>query len=145
MNWASKYVGLEFQDGGRGPEFVDCWGLVCVVYRNELQIELPSYAEISTRDLINVSRAMKHDDTPEIWQAVDRTDLREFDLVAMTQYGGRSIAHVGIMTPGGKVLHSEAGCNTVSVPLDHISIRERLKCFRRHKKASLLYGVNPSL
>lgn len=142
MNWVSKYVGLEFEDGGRGPELVDCWGLICLVYRDELNIELNPFADISARNLIAVAKAMNSDANAEQWEDVSREELREFDVIGLTQYGSRFVAHVGLYTGAGKVLHSEAGCNTVSVGLDHVSVRERIKCFRRHKKMSLRFGVN---
>lgn len=134
MNWASKYVGLEFEDGGRGPEFVDCWGLICLIYRNELGIELPLYSEISPRNLIAVAREMNK--PIEFWQSIEREELQEFDIIGMTQYGSSIIAHVGILTPSGKVLHSERGCNTVAIGLDHVAVRERIRCFRRHRQVT---------
>ena len=58
MDWWARYIGLPFQDGGRGPHAFDCWGLVRDVYARELAVALPSYGEISARDLVRVAHAM---------------------------------------------------------------------------------------
>lgn len=39
-DWLNQYVGIPYEVGGRGPA-LDCWGLCCLVYQNELGIVLP--------------------------------------------------------------------------------------------------------
>ena len=39
------YIGIPFANHGRDLVGVDCWGLVTIVYRRELQIVLPDYHE----------------------------------------------------------------------------------------------------
>lgn len=133
VNWEDKYIGIPFKDGGRTRKSVDCWGLVRLVYLQELQIELPIHAEISARNLIAVAKEMSGGKDLEDWQPIEKTQLQEFDIVGMSQYGGKSVAHVGIYTQKGKVLHSELSCNTVLVDMGHVMIRERLRCFVRHR------------
>ena len=62
--WSNKWVGTPHEELGRTPDGADCWGLACIVYREELNITLPQYlgytsveehAEIS--DLIGAGKA----------------------------------------------------------------------------------------
>ena len=41
-----KYIGLPYQENGRTETGTDCWGLARLYYKNELDIELPSYDEL---------------------------------------------------------------------------------------------------
>jgi cell wall-associated NlpC family hydrolase len=33
VDWAKKYIGLEYKLGHTGPKYFDCWGLIVWVYR----------------------------------------------------------------------------------------------------------------
>ncbi len=131
--WESSYTDLPFQDGGRDFTGVDCWGLVRLIYAKELSIELPSYAEISAKSLIAVAREIGKGKDGLEWQEIEREAIKPFDVAVMTLYGSTRVGHVGVITSNRKVMHVELGCAVVVVSLDHIQIRERVKCFRRHK------------
>ena len=52
-----KYVGISYNVNGRDMQSVDCYGLVYLIYKNELGIDLTSFAEDdidanSTQELI---------------------------------------------------------------------------------------------
>lgn len=42
IDW-NKYVGIPYKLHGRNFDGCDCWGLVCLVYKNELGIDLDKY------------------------------------------------------------------------------------------------------
>lgn len=134
MDWVNRYIGLRFVDGGRARAGVDCWGLVRLVYASELAIELPEYGEISAHDLIAVARNIDAGKDGETWQPVEITDLREFDICVMKYLGLKRIGHVGVITKQQRVLHIEDGIDAMQVPLNHVTIKGRIACFRRHKK-----------
>jgi len=137
IGWESKYTIAPFKDHGRDLSGLDCWGLVRLVYLQELNIALPEFAEISPSDLRRVAYMIDGAKDSEEWSSVDRPNLKPFDVVVMSQYGGIRNAHVGLITNAGKLMHIEKGSNVLVLPLDHFTIRERVKCFRRHKSRVL--------
>ncbi len=129
MEWWARYIGLPFEDGGRGPHTVDCWGLLRLCYRDRLGVDLPSYGEISARDLIRVARAMDagKDDG---WRSVSVP--REMDVVLMRSgRGGARVVHVGVMVDARRVLHTEATSAAAVVPVTHFSVAGRIVGYRR--------------
>lgn len=44
--WAAQYVGLPYKPLGRDRDGVDCWGLLALVWREQLGRELPDYSAL---------------------------------------------------------------------------------------------------
>jgi len=107
MSWSNDYVGIPFQDVGRTREGCDCWGLACIVYANELQITLPSYADAyeTTADQDRVSELLAKRDDP--WSQVKPEMRAPFDLLLFRQ--GRHDTHVGIVIEPRTMLHMARG------------------------------------
>lgn len=126
--WWECYIGLPF---GEGPGEVTCWGLVVLVYRRELGIELPLYEEISARDLLRIAKAMAAGSgTDDGWRvpAVPRA----FDGVLMRgPTGGSAVVHVGVMIDGQRMLHVEEASHAVIVPVTHWTVAARITGYRR--------------
>lgn len=136
-SWLDRYVGLPFVDQGRSIAGCDCWGLVRLVYANELKIDLPTYGEISAHDLVAVSQMIEGNYVLEPWREINRDSIMPFDVVVMRFYGTRKVGHVGVVAAGGTmVLHTERSVDSVVVPLQHMTIRSRIVGFRRHKEVS---------
>jgi cell wall-associated NlpC family hydrolase len=132
--WEARYVGMPYVDGGRNDKGVDCWGLVRLIYAEQLGIELPSYGEISAEDLLKVARRITAGKDGEEWENVTRETIQPFDVCVMRFHGVRTVGHVGIVVTKKTIIHVEKGANTALVPLTDMTIRERIACFRRHKK-----------
>lgn len=129
MSWWGPLVGIPF---GHGEGQETCWSLVRRVYAEQLQIDLPSYGEISALDLIRVARAIGEGQLGEHWRAVSAP--RPFDVAIMRNgAGGRAICHVGVMIDAERVLHVQAETDSVVVPVSHYSIAMRLAGFRRYQ------------
>jgi cell wall-associated NlpC family hydrolase len=129
VSWAAAFVGLPFVDGGRGPAAFDCWGLVRAVYAARLGVDLPSYGEISARDLARVARAMRGGQDVG-WRSVDTP--AELDVVLMRPTsGGDFTAHVGVCLGGGQVLHTEPATGSLIMPVTHMYLAGRIRGYRR--------------
>lgn len=135
--WWGRYVGLPYVDGGRGPAAVDCWGLIVLVYREQLGIDLPAYGEISARDLIRVARAMAAGSGAEDgWSAVDHP--QPYDVAIMgSARGGRAVVHVGVMSTPNLMLHAEEGIGVGTIPVTHFAVAGRILGYRRHAACRL--------
>lgn len=102
MHWSQNYIGLPYLSGGRGPEKVDCWGLLYLVYLNEFKIELPLYpgmaVEFNPRNAQRAKEAIIDDWSPA---------PLPFEGCAVAMSLKTSIHHVGVYTAAdrGKVLH----------------------------------------
>lgn len=130
INWVNKYVGIPFADRGRDFSGCDCWGLVWLAYKHVLDIELPSYCEISAKDLLSVAKYIGVNYEIEPWIPVDNP--RSFDVAVMRFHGSRIIGHVGLLVGPGIILHTEKATDSATVPVTHMSIRHRLVGYRRH-------------
>lgn len=133
--WYDKYIGIPYANRGREMHGADCWGLAILVYRNELGLELPSYGEISAENLAQIYKTMVVDkDDQELWQEINLGDQLPFDICVMRGEATRRVCHVGIVIDKKKILHVEKGIDSVIVSVTDASIRERISCYRRHKK-----------
>ena len=127
MMWPEKYVGVPFVDGGRTIEGLDCWGLVCLIYAEQLGVDLPSYGDVSARDLLAIARAIEGGREP--WQPVDKPQA--FDVVSMRFYNRSWVGHVGVMVDGTQMIHTEETIAAAIIPVSHYTVRDRISGYWR--------------
>lgn len=130
------FVGIPFVDGGRDRSGCDCWGLVRLVHSEVAGIELPSYGEISARELLAVSRRMDAAVQADPWRDVSGEPRRVMDCVVMKSLSGAENRawHCGIMMDEKRMLHTEKGADSHTVPLGHPSVASRIIGFFRHEE-----------
>ena len=107
MIWANGYVGLPFKDQGRDHTGCDCWGLVRLVYAEQLGIHLLSYvsdyagaaerAEVATL----IDREIDHGP----WKQI--ATPQAFDVLLFRR--GRLGSHVGVRLNHSRMLHMAQG------------------------------------
>lgn len=116
--WADRYVGIPFVSEGRDRTGLDCWGLVALVYRNELGIVLPAYGEISAFDLVRIAREVSSAcDGAGPWR---RCEPKPMAVAVMTAtFTGerlrRAPVHVGVFLDSSRILHAEANTDSCIV------------------------------
>ena len=128
MHWSAGYVGLPFVPMGRSRDGVNCWGLVALVYRERLGIELPSYGEISAFDLVRIAKEMTSATDGGPWR---KCEPKEFAVAVMTasftvKAGRRAPFHVGLWLDRGRILHVEAGTDACIVRASDQRIAARM-------------------
>jgi cell wall-associated NlpC family hydrolase len=133
MNF-SAFVGIPYRDKGRDLSGCDCWGLVWMVYRDLLGVELPSYTDRYTTGADR--QAMNELIRGELgaWSAVPAAEARALDGVLIRE--GRFERHIGLVTSPGRLLHVGSGTATSRIErYDEGMMRHRVAGFFRHQAA----------
>lgn len=100
-NWYDKYQRIKFVDKGHGFDGCNCWGLVHLVYKTELGIELPTYENLYTDSKDRDSISALITDEKSKWFEPDKP--KEFDVM-LWNVGGMPF-HVGLFLRKGFMLH----------------------------------------
>lgn len=135
MIWTDKYIGLPFSLDGRSREGLDCWGLVRLVYQEELGIKLPTFSGIYIDKTPEVMRQVADamDVERNNWNPV--TKPRNFDVVLM-RVAGRLPTHVGVVCGHNNMLHIMASIHSSVEPLASIIWQKRIVGYYRHANNS---------
>ena len=128
--WAARYVGLPFQDGGRTREGIDCYGLAVEIYRDEFQIELPTYqgAYTSAQERDEVAALLASRIPADAWRPVTGVP-RVGDAVVFRVLN--QPWHVGVMVSSTEFLHVEQSQGSACI--------ERLDSFRWIRRRHAVY------
>jgi probable lipoprotein NlpC len=105
-NWA-KYINIPFKDLGRSFSGVDCYGLLALIYENELGIVLPDYTELVYNSRCDLKTKNDHilKSIGINWVQTD-SKLKEFDaLLFNRRCDTRITSHIGLYAGNGKFLH----------------------------------------
>lgn len=83
----------------------DCWGLVRLVYRHELGIDLPGYdgTYLGAAERAEVARLIDRAEATGTWSPVLPSDIAPFDLLVFRE--GCYRAHVGVAIDQRHMLH----------------------------------------
>jgi cell wall-associated NlpC family hydrolase len=131
MSWSDAYIGLPFEEKGRGTDAVDCWGLALRVLLDQRSIDtLPSYTEdyVSTAERAELAAIFARD--CDDWPWCEVTDAQPFDIALFNRAG--VMCHVGIVVEPGLMLHVEAGCDSCLERFDGGRWLARFAGLRRH-------------
>jgi len=120
QHWIIKYLALKHEKGGRGPEAVDCWGLLFLFYRDELGILLPEYPGIPQSPVNMICGAIE-DHKRISWDKTENP--KDGAAVALAQ--GRALHHVGIWATadGGKIVHCYGSQGIVADTLRSLKVK----------------------
>lgn len=103
MSWSNAYVGLPWKEFGRDRTGSDCWGLACVIYREELSITLPEYlGYASAEECGEISALVQGATSSPLWLPVEGPAVA-FDITVFRR--GRLSSHVGIVVRHGLMIH----------------------------------------
>lgn len=107
MNWANQYVGLPFADQGRDRNGLDCWGLVRLAYREQLDIHLLSYVDdyVGADERAEVAGLICQEAAAGPWMKVAKP--HPMDVLLFRR--GRYDSHVGIKVARSRMLHMAQG------------------------------------
>lgn len=104
MSWTTDYLGLPFTDLGRTRAGCDCWGLARLVYRDLLNIDLPSLdTSLGVSGPAKVAEMIGETASAEPWRAV--AEPLPFDVLVFRR--GRYAQHLGICVNRRWMLHMD--------------------------------------
>lgn len=120
--WWSKYIGIPFKEQGRGPAGYDCWGLVRLIYAEELGILLPCWAAVDKQD--NYATAVRRlDSAMPSFKKLDGPEEFSMALFDSTSH----IYHIGVLVDEQRMLHCTDGVDTCLIKWSQY--QSRLKGF----------------
>jgi len=132
MNFANQYIGLKFKNRGRTKEGVDCWGLVRLIYKEQFNIELPSYDdEYKSSHNIRETQEAINEHAKE-WIPITKELVSPGDVVVLRLSGYPT--HVGMVIEKNKMLHIIDGTDAVIENYTGRLWEHRIVGFFRHKE-----------
>lgn len=134
--WSNKYVGIPYKDYGRDTSGIDCWGLARLVYKNEFNIDLPSFTDsyqVGDREALQelISR------NKESWTKLDQP--KEGCLVLFKILGNDS--HIGIAVSDTHFLHARDGYDSSIEAFDGINWKNRIAGYFQYQENTELLPV----
>ena len=128
--WHNKYMKIPFVEKGRDENGCDCWGLVCLIYKNELGIKLKSRSEdySDTNNVETVNGTINNERME--WEDVTKPDM--FDVVILSMRG--LPMHVGLMVDGKHMIHCQRGVGTCFERLDTLRWKNKVVGYSRWKR-----------
>ena len=130
--WQNKYIGIPFEDRGRTINGVDCWGLVRLIYKNEFNITLPSFAE----DYSNTDETNKLEELISIHkEGWTQTTAPKSGAVVLFKLLG-SESHVGVVVNERQFIHVSEGSTSVIESFDSILWKKRIIGFYEYTPAT---------
>jgi cell wall-associated NlpC family hydrolase len=131
MPWTDDYIEIPFLCDGRSRNGVDCGGLVILVYKEQLGIDLPTYTgtltDMSIAGLRRAAKAIRAG--LEAFTEVE-TPI-PFDLVTFRS-GALQAYHVGIVVNRTCMLHITAGINSSVTPFTGLAWKNKVSGFFRY-------------
>jgi len=98
--WWTKYIGVPYDDGGRTLDGCDCYGLVRIVYQQELRIEIPSYIGYSCVQDHNYILPKLEEERLR-WKSIEKPE----DFAVVLWMGGK-LLHIGLAINEKQVIHT---------------------------------------
>lgn len=130
--WSNAYVGIPFEDRGRDARGLDCWGLVRLVYDEQLGIDLPALEDCyeNTSDLAAIAETYELEKTDWIERPGPAPcDVVMFKLLAIP-------LHVGVVVDARTFLHTMERRGTCVERLTSPAWSARVLAFYRHRSRS---------
>lgn len=131
MKALDEFLGIPWADHGRTWDGADCWGLLVLIYRDVLGVELPHYADayVTAADRRVCAQAIAGNRGD--WVEVPAGQERRYDGVLM--FEGREARHIGLVVDPGYLIHMVPGHESVVENYRTGPLSRRLAGFFRHE------------
>lgn len=126
----NEYIGIPFVPNGRSKAGTDCWHLICLIYKEQLNIILPSYEKIKLTDeissLLQITRAFRRNKLN--WKSVEKPE--PYDVILIRT--GSMLYHAGLVIGNGRMLHIDRGINSTIEKYTSIMWKDKIEGFYRY-------------
>lgn len=129
MNF-SKYIGIPFKDKGRTYEGLDCWGLLCLIFKEQFNIEIPTFLDEypTATNFVEVGKLIE--DNINIWIKIEQNTRKVGDVVLLRLFGYP--VHVGILVDRQRMIHVFRGTDTCLQKIYGMIWKKRICGIYRH-------------
>jgi Putative phage tail protein/NlpC/P60 family len=137
--WSNKYIGIPYKQKGRDFNGIDCWGLLRLVYSEEFNINLPSFAtEYTQEDIVRIQDLIAQ--YKEGWQQLDSPE--EGCAVLFRILGTES--HIGIATSSTHFLHAREKHSVVVESFESTAWKNKIVGYFKYvEKSSAVLNLIP--
>lgn len=130
-NWAQDYIGIPYALHGRSRAGVDCYGLVCLVFNDLLDVKLDIFDGKYNDHTIRTNATLISDCGHFGWSPVPfKATLQAFDVAVLSLAGYP--AHVALMLDNDTFMHSIKPIGVVLERLSSLRWKNRVKGIMRH-------------
>lgn len=110
MSRWDKYINLPYREFGRDFDGVDCYGLITLIYNNELGIIIPDYTDLlCSKTRHNLKEKQDHilNSIGIKWVPLKNDKFKVYDALVFNKRSNSAIAeHIGMYIGGGKFIHA---------------------------------------
>lgn len=132
--WWNNYSAIPFVDHGRDGSGCDCYGLLRLVYRDRLGVELPllldGYRHTEQRQIL--ANLIEGNALLIGFSQMDLDRLQPFDVLIIRQAGVN--CHLGVLVTPNLLLHTEAGRGVVVEDIRRPHLRPRIREAWRYER-----------
>ncbi len=126
MSWSNRYLGIPWSREDLGARGTHCWGLVRLVYAEQLGIALEDFGAAHSRAENAAIVADRRQRWP--WREVPRA--ASFDVIVFRR--GKIDDHIGIMVDGPLMLHVDIGGEARVDDVTSPEFSSRRAAYHRH-------------
>jgi len=113
-----RFVGIPFKNRGRDFSGVDCYGLVCLVYKEILGIDLPSFEELAyEKRWFLRGKNIIVDNVYEGWYEI-LPPYKIFDGILFYLRSKNIVNHIGLYIGRNRILHISFDSSSIIETLD---------------------------
>lgn len=127
QTWWNDYIGINYKEKGRDKDGLDCWGLVRLIYKEQYQIDLPSFTENYESDEKQKMEQLLAFGK-EGWEKVDTPTIGDVVLLRIL---GLNV-HVGVIVSPNQFIHVREATNTTIERFDTGIWKHRIEGFYRY-------------
>ena len=128
-----KYMNIPFKDCGRDFDGCDCGGLVWLIYKTELGIELPKWNDLYQSTQYSNSLEIEQVLTSMLGEngiEVPLSQIKPFDVLSIRI--GKAEMHVGLVIDKNRFIHIVEGEKVLCERINSVKYKHRITGAFRH-------------